>query len=244
MAKVKRQFRIGTSGWHYEHWKKVFYPEELPKSRWLEHYAEHFDTVELNNTFYHLPKQQTVVNWNKRVPEDFLYTVKASRYITHIKRLKDIDEPLETFLQRAALLKDKLGPVLYQLPPSLHKDLDLLSNFAKRLPKKTINVFEFRHKSWYCDETWQLLARLGLTLCVHDLGGSATPRLATSDVIYIRFHGPQRYSGCYPDKELQDWADWIRESTAKAKHVFAYFNNDIGGHAVKNAQTLRRLLNG
>ena len=157
MSKADCDIRIGTSGWYYDHWKERFYPAGLPKSKWFEHYAEHFDTVEINNTFYHLPKAQSVQRWHQLAPKGFLYAVKANRYITHIKRLKDTSEELKRFFERVALLKGHLGPILYQLPPSLHQDLDLLKSFIKLLPKGKPSVFEFRHESWYCDDMFDLL---------------------------------------------------------------------------------------
>ena len=157
MSQAKCDIRIGTSGWHYGHWAGPFYPADLPKDKWLEYYAQHFDTVEINNTFYHLPKEQSLKRWHKLAPKDFIYSVKANRYITHIKRLKDSQEVLDRFFGRVRLLKKKLGPVLYQLPPGLHKDLGRLESFIKLLPKQRPSVFEFRHESWYCEDTFELL---------------------------------------------------------------------------------------
>jgi len=234
--------RVGTSGWYYDHWKGRFYPEKLPKSEWFGYYAEHFNTVEVNNTFYHLPSEQTLKNWHSRAPQNFLYAVKANRYITHIKRLKDPSDALERFFRAVGLLKENLGPVLYQLPPSLHKDLGLLESFIKLLGKKPPAVFEFRHKSWYEDDTFKLLERHGSAFCIHDLAGCQTPRIITARSIYIRFHGTTgRYSGNYTDKMLAGWAEWIRQNAKSVKAVYAYFNNDVSGHAVKNAKTLLAL---
>jgi len=243
MSKGKYDIRIGTSGWHYEHWKGRFYPAKLSKSRWFEHYARHFDTVEINNTFYQLPKEVSVKRWHAQATTDFLYTVKASRYITHIKRLKEAAEPLETFFERINLLKEKLGPVLYQLPPSLQKDLDLLRDFVKLLPKKSTNVFEFRHKSWFCEDTFKLLDESGCSFCVHDMGDIETPRVVCSDIIYIRFHGPTgKYVGSYSKSALRDWANWIKTNEGKARAVYVYFNNDTNAYAVSNAKTLKEQL--
>ncbi|MHC4475785.1 MAG: DUF72 domain-containing protein [Planctomycetota bacterium] len=243
MAKAKPDIRIGTSGWHYQHWSGHFYPKDLPKTKWLAHYAQHFDTVEINNTFYQLPKEQTFENWRRQTPDDFLYTVKANRYITHIKRLKDCSQEMDRFFERALLLKEKLGPVLYQLPPSLHKDLELLRGFVKLLPKKRIAVVEFRHESWYCDDTFDLLKKFNVAFCIHDMPGKESPRVVTTDLTYVRLHGPTgRYSGDYSDDALREWADWIKQNSKAARAVFAYFNNDIKGHAVKNAKTLKKIL--
>lgn len=240
MSKADCDIRIGTSGWYYDHWKELFYPAGLPKSKWFEHYAQHFDTVEINNTFYHLPKEQTMQRWHAIAPQGFLYAVKANRYITHIKRLKDVSEPLERFYERVALLKNTLGPILYQLPPSLHKDLDLLGSFIKLLPGNWPAVFEFRHKSWYTDDTFELLRKLRAGFCIHDMPGKESPRVVTGDIIYIRFHGTTgRYAGNYPKSALQDWTQWLKDQAKKARGIYAYFNNDIGGHAIKNATMLR-----
>jgi uncharacterized protein YecE (DUF72 family) len=238
MSKAKCDIRIGTSGWHYNHWAGLFYPADLPKSKWLEHYAEHFDTVEINNTFYHLPKEQTFELWHKQAPKNFLYTVKANRYITHIKRLKEAEEPLERFLKSVRLLKEHLGPILYQLPPSMHKDLDRLKAFLKVLPKKLVAVFEFRHESWFSEDAYELLKEFNAGFCIHDFVD--VPRIVTSDVIYLRFHGATgRYQGNYSKSALQDWAKWINDHIKGKKAVYAYFNNDAHAYAVCNAKTLK-----
>ncbi|MHC4423286.1 MAG: DUF72 domain-containing protein [Planctomycetota bacterium] len=240
MTKAECNIRIGTSGWYYDHWKELFYPPGLPKNKWFEHYVQHFDTVEINNTFYHLPKETSLQRWHKQAPKNFLYAVKANRYITHIKRLKDTSEEVERFSDRISLLKSRLGPILYQLPPSLHKDLDLLESFIKLLPRRRIAVFEFRHESWFSEDTFKLLNKFGIGFCVHDLVGKETPRVVTADIIYIRFHGPTgKYEGNYSKSALKNWADWIKDNCTGISSVFAYFNNDVGGHAIGNAKTLR-----
>jgi uncharacterized protein YecE (DUF72 family) len=243
MGKAACDIRIGTSGWHYSHWSGPFYPVDLPKNKWLEFYAQHFNTVEINNTFYHQPKPQTFKNWQKQAPKDFLFTVKANRFITHIKKLKDVEEPLERFFAGAELLKKNLGPILYQLPPSLHKDLGRLRDFLQLLPKRRIAIFEFRHKSWFSDDTYMLLDKFSVGFCTHDLVGVPTPRIITGGLIYIRFHGPTgRYQGNYTKAMLKDWADWIKEHVKKVNSVYAYFNNDVSGHAINNTKTLKELL--
>ena len=240
MTKTKCDIRIGTSGWHYNDWSGRYYPAGLPKSKWFEYYAKDFDTVEINNTFYQLPKEQTFKNWHEQAPTNFLFTVKANRFITHIKRLKEPEEPLERFLERARLLKKKLGPVLYQLPPSMHKDLGRLKSFLKALPRKKQSVFEFRHKSWFSDDTYELLNKFSVGFCVHDMVGVPTPQIITGDIIYVRFHGPTgKYEGNYTKVMLKNWADWIKEHTQKVRSVYAYFNNDIHAYAVYNAKTLK-----
>jgi len=243
MSRAKCDIRIGTSGWYYNHWAGLFYPADLPKSKWLEYYAKDFDTVEINNTFYRQPKPETFTKWHKQVPKNFLYTVKANRFITHIKRLKDAEEQVERFLEGALLLKENLGPILYQLPPSFHKDLDRLRSFLKVLPKKQIAVFEFRHESWFSEDSYELLKEFNAGFCIHDMAGMEVPRMITCDVIYVRFHGPTgRYAGNYSKSALQDWAKWIKNNLKGKRVVFAYFNNDISGHAVRNAKTLKEQL--
>jgi len=239
MAKACREIRIGTSGWHYDHWVGRFYPENLPKDKWLEHYAGNFDTVEINNTFYHLPKPQTFQKWHETAPKGFLYAVKANRYITHIKKLKDTAEELKRFFDAVSLLKDNLGPILYQLPPSLHKELTRLEAFLRLLPKKPFATVEFRHESWYVEDTFELFDRFGVGLCIHDLSGQESPKVVTGSIVYVRFHGTTgKYSGSYSKAQLSSWAKWLKEQGAKVGSIYVYFNNDTEGHAVRNAKTL------
>lgn len=243
MNKSQPQIRVGTSGWHYDHWIGRFYPAELKKGDWLSFYMRHFDTVEINNTFYHLPKETSIERWRKQAPKDFVYTVKANRYITHIKKLKDTAQELSRFYERIKPLGPNLGPVLYQLPPNLHKDLTLLADFLALLPKKYVGVFEFRHESWYCDEVYELLDRHGLGFCTHDMPGKVSPKIVTGKLLYLRLHGATgRYSGNYPAKSLQDWAQWIKENAKPRRNIYAYFNNDYNAYAVNNAKQLRQML--
>ncbi|UCD51742.1 MAG: DUF72 domain-containing protein [Phycisphaerales bacterium] len=244
MGKGRCEIRIGTSGWHYDHWRGRFYPDKLPKRRWFQHYAQHFDTVEVNNTFYRLPRESTVQNWRQQAPPGFVYVVKANRFITHVKKLRDVTEQVQRFFEVIDLLEGTLGPVLYQLPPSLHQDLDLLAEFIALLPQDRHAVFEFRHGSWYSEETFALLAGSGVAFCVHDMQSKQTPRVVTGDVIYLRFHGTSgRYAGNYTDAMLAEWADWIKSQRKEVRAVYAYFNNDVEGHAINNARTLRTFLN-
>lgn len=242
MAKNQPQIRVGTSGWHYDHWKGRFYPEELKKSDWLGFYMQHFDTVEINNTFYHLPKETFVERWHKQAAKNFICTVKANRYLTHIKKLKDTSEEITRFFERMKLLGVNLGPVLYQLPPNLHKNLKLLADFLELLPEKRLGVFEFRHDSWYCDKIYELLDKHGLGFCTHDMPGKVSPRIVTGKLLYLRMHGATgRYSGNYPDKILKGWAKWIKNNAGE-RYVYAYFNNDYNAHAVNNAKQLCKML--
>jgi len=240
MNKAKFDIRIGTSGWYYNHWSGLFYPANLPKTRWFQYYAEHFDSVEVNNTFHQLPKQESVKKWYAQAPKNFIYTVKANRYITHIKRLKNASDALERFFETVDLLKQKLGPVLYQLPPSLQKDLDLLGGFIRLLPKNRIAVFEFRHKSWYSDDTFELLNKFNVGFCVHDMPSKQSPRINTGNIIYIRFHGStEKYSGNYTKSTLKDWVHWLKEQNKKARRIYIYFNNDFNAFAVENAKQIK-----
>lgn len=243
MGKASCEIRIGTSGWYYDHWRGRFYPEKLPKSRWFEHYAQHFDTVEVNNTFYHLPRESTVQKWCQQAPEGFVYVVKANRFMTHIKKLRDTAEPIQRFFDVMDLFEGTLGPVLYQLPPSLHKNLDLLAEFITLLPKGREAVFEFRHGSWYVPETFDLLDRHKVAFCIHDMAGKESPRVVTGDRVYVRFHGTSgRYAGNYTNAMLAEWAHWLGDQTGRVRAIYAYFNNDIDGHAIHNAKTLKEFL--
>jgi len=240
MVKPKFNIRIGTSGWYYSHWSGLFYPAKLPKTKWFQYYAKHFDSVEVNNTFYQLPKQQSVKKWYVQAPKNFIYTVKANRYITHIKRLKDTPEALERFFKTVDLLKQKLGPVLYQLPPSLQKDLDLLGGFIRLLPKNRIAVFEFRHESWYSEDTFELLNQFNVGFCVHDMPAKQTPRIITGNIIYIRFHSSTgRYSGNYTKSALKNRVHWLKKQNKKARRIYIYFNNDFNAFAVENAKQIK-----
>jgi len=240
---MQSKFHIGTSGFSYKHWQGRFYPEDLPQRKWLEYYAEHFDTVEINSSFYHLPRSPTCENWNKRVPEDFVYAMKASRFITHLKKLEDVEQALENFFEVIQPLGSKLGPVLFQLPPSLKKDLSLLRNFLAILPGGYRFVFEFRNSDWYDDDLFSLLDDTGTAFCIHDLPGKASPVETTGSFAYVRFHGAQQvYTSLYSDQELETWAGRLKNYAEKGLDVYAYFNNDIGGHAVENAESLKSLL--
>jgi len=233
---------IGCSGWEYRHWRGAFYPAGLPQARWLEHYAAVFDTVEINATFYRLPEPGTFARWRARVPPGFVFALKASRYLTHIRRLRDPADPLERFFSRASVLGDKLGPVLYQLPPRWRIDLDRLAGFLDAVPRDVPQAVEFRDPSWYDEATFRLLEQHGLALCLHDLAGSASPRRVVGPFVYVRFHGSATHGGSYSDAVLRGWARWLAAQVKGGRTVYAYFNNDVGGHAPRNACTLRRLL--
>ena len=235
--------RVGCSGWQYKHWRSDFYAPSLPVSRWFEHYASVFDTVEINNSFYRLPEAATFAAWAARAPRGFLFAVKASRFLTHMKKLKDPEDPLERFFSRARALSRHLGPVLYQLPPGWKYDRSRLEHFLHALPADARHVVEFRDPTWYGDESLGLLQEHGVALCLHDMPMSATGRLRVGPFVYVRFHGASgRYDGSYPRERLEEWADWLGEQAAAGVDVYAYFNNDVGGHAPRDALTLRGLL--
>ncbi len=243
MAGDTTRYYIGTSGWHYEDWRGLFYPEELDRARWLKFYAGHFNSVELNNSFYRLPSEKAFSNWRESTPEDFIFAVKVSRFITHIKRLRDVAASLENFLVRANLLQHKLGPLLYQLPPNMKRNDEVLEAFLSILPRQYQHVFEFRHESWLVDGIFNLLRQHNAGLCVFDMPEFTSPLIATADFTYIRFHGSLGlYSSCYSDEELSEWAKKISNLGQGLEAVYIYFNNDIEAYAVRNARTLRRFL--
>jgi uncharacterized protein YecE (DUF72 family) len=243
MKRGKIEIRIGTSGWHYWHWAGRFYPEDLPKSDWLKFYTKSFDTVELNNTFYHLPKHSSIKTWHKQTPKNFLYAVKASRYITHIKRLKNISEELNLFYETISPLKSKLGPILFQLPPSFKKNLKRLEDLLKLLPRRKLAAIEFRNDSWYTQATYDLLNKYGVGFCTHDLPGLESPRIVAGKLIYLRFHGTEsRYAGNYSQSALQNYANWLKENSKTVTGIYVYFNNDYNAYAVTNAKQLKEML--
>jgi uncharacterized protein YecE (DUF72 family) len=241
-------YYIGTSGWHYEHWSGPFYPQELPKKDWLDYYSKHFNTVEINASFYRLPQRQAYINWHKTVPPGFYFSLKMSRFITHVKRLKESEEPLHTFMERAKYLGDKLGPLLYQLPPGFHRDDDRLEAFLITLyglDKNLRNVFEFRHASWMDEAVFNLLRKYNAGFCIFDMPGFTSPVESTADFAYVRFHGnDELYSGSYSKEDLGDWLKKLQALPSSAKTIYIYFNNDAGGYAIENAQTLRKLIEG
>jgi uncharacterized protein YecE (DUF72 family) len=234
--------RIGCSGWQYKHWKGDFYPADLDEAGWLDWYARTFDSVELNNSFYRLPELSTFAGWQDRTPPRFLFAVKASRYLTHLKKLTDPEEPVRRFFERATGLGGKLGPVLYQLPPRWPANVERLRVFVRCLPQQHRHVVEFRDPSWYAPEVRAVLEASGVALCLHDMHGSATPMQRPGPFVYVRFHGTTRYGGRYGDDDLRRWADWLRTEHERGCDVFAYFNNDVGGHAPRDALRLRHLV--
>ncbi len=242
---MKAKVFIGTSGWSYKHWKVNFYPEELKDQGKLHFYSDRFTTVEINTTFYHLPKETTVRNWEVQVNKQFLFSVKASQYITHRKRLKDCKESVELFLNRVQFLEKHLGPILFQLPPSFRYNPERLEEFLGYLPKKKRYAMEFRHESWFHDELYALLRRHDIGLCITDLGGKQSPEEVTSDFTYIRLHGPKKvYTGSYSAKQLTSWSHKIANWCKQGITTYCYFDNDDKGYAVQDALKLKKMLPG
>ena len=240
---VAPTIRVGCSGWNYRHWRELFYPGGLPARSWFDFYAEHFDTVEINNSFYRLPTAETFEKWRKQAPPGFCYAVKANRYITQAKKLLDCEEPVERMMSAARHLGDRLGPMLFQLPPTLGLNLERLERFLQLLPNDVTAVFEFRNNSWYVDATYEMLQCFGASFCTHDMAGSATERIAVGPVAYARFHGGAgKYWGRYTDGQLSGWVDWMLEEVALGRSVWAFFNNDIHAHAIHDAQTLKSMI--
>jgi uncharacterized protein YecE (DUF72 family) len=232
--------RIGTSGWVYPHWQGIFYPEDLPSRDWFAFYAEVFDTVEINNTFYRLANAETFDHWRRQAPKGFLYSVKANRFITHMKKLKDPETSVPHFCERAALLGASLGPLLFQLPPHWKVDLARFEAFLKCLPQRRTNVVEFRDQTWIVDDIFEVMERYGVTHCIHDMRPLRIPLRITSDTVYLRFHGDPFHDGGYAREYLRSWAGRIREWSADGLDVYVYFNNDVGGHAIEDARVLRQ----
>ena len=233
---------VGCSGWVYRHWKGDFYPDDLPQKRWFERYAGTFDTVEINASFYREPLASTFDGWREKAPPGFRYAVKANRFITHNKKLLDCLEPVERFIALARRLEQTLGPLLYQLPPSLHRNDERLDAFLSLLPSDLEHVVEFRHARWYDEDVLALLDRHGVGFVVHDLVGLTSPRWASGRTAYVRFHGTGgKYRGRYSDDQLRGWADWLSGQRAAGRSAWAYFNNDIGGDAIEDAKALQAM---
>lgn len=240
---TRADIRIGCSGWQYRHWRGDFYPRGLAQDRWFQHYAASFDTVELNNSFYRLPDADQFATWGRSAPPGFLFAVKASRYLTHRRRLNQPAEPLARLWSRATRLGDRLGPMLYQLPPRWHRNLDRLGSFVEQLPPGRLHAVEFRDPTWYRADTYALLATAEVALCLHDMAGSASPRERIGPLVYVRFHGAAPgYRGAYSPQLLSAWAHRLAGWADEGVPCFAYFNNDVGGHAFRDAARLRDMV--
>jgi uncharacterized protein YecE (DUF72 family) len=237
----QKKYYIGCSGWNYRHWEGVFYPETLAKSEWLQYYASIFNTVEINATFYRQFKDSTYINWYNKVPQGFCFSVKMSKYITHIKRLVDVSAEVQTCVASASLLQEKLGVILIQLPPSLKFDASLVDDFLAILPGNYRYTIEARHTSWLCDSSLELLQRYNVGWCISDTAGRYPYYEAiTADFVYIRLHGStQLYASNYSNSELEQWAQKIMKWN---KTTWCYFDNDFNAYAANNAMTLQKIL--
>jgi uncharacterized protein YecE (DUF72 family) len=242
---ARGRVRIGTSGYQYDDWRGPFYPEELPKKRWLERYVRAFETVEINNTFYRLPSPEVFSSWRRQAPPGFVFAVKMSRFATHMKHLRDPAATIARLLEGAERLGDTLGPILVQLPPRWKADPDRLDAFLAAAPRAHRWAVEVRDASWLCEPVYEVLRRHGAALVMHDLL-PAHPRVVTADFTYLRFHGASggKYAGTYDDAPLGNEARWIATQLAAGRDVYAYFNNDVGAHAVVDAQRLRAMVEG
>ena len=231
--------RIGTSGWHYKHWVGPFYPMGLRPKGFLAHYARHFDTAEINSTFYRLPKEETLAVWREGTPEGFVFACKASRYITHMKKLRHPRESGERFFAVIESLAGKLGPILFQLPPRWHVNADRLAAFLDAIPAGHQVAFEFRDPSWFVSAVYELLARHNAALCIYDLAGTLSPLEVTADFVYLRLHGPGgAYQDRYDDKALAAWAQRILIWRSQGLDAYGYFDNDEKGYAALDARRL------
>ncbi|HEU5413883.1 MAG TPA: DUF72 domain-containing protein [Candidatus Angelobacter sp.] len=238
--------RIGTSGFHYKHWVGPFYPPKTPASKMLEYYIRHFDTLELNNSFYRLPTIEAFESWRDSTPKNFVFAVKASRFITHNKKLKDPENAIDNLLPRAEHLRGKLGPILFQLPPKWKVNTDRLQGLLEILPREHRYAFEFRELSWMTPEVCRILRRFNAAFCIYELAGYHSPLEITADFSYIRLHGPTtgKYQGSYSHHRLQEWARWIEQQAKLLKAVYVYFDNDQAGYAAQNALALREMVLG
>lgn len=240
---ARGKFYIGTSGWHYKHWKGNFYPVELKADDHFPFYQKKFDTVEINNSFYRLPSAETFARWRKESPKDFVFVIKGSRYTTHQKKLKDPTESSRLFFDHVKHLKKKLGAILFQLPPMWKVNVERFAAFLRVLPRKYRYAFEFRNPTWYTEEIFALLEKYNCAFCMYELAGHTSPHRITADFVYVRLHGPGgKYQGSYSDVQLGHWAEQCKSWQKSGLDVFVYFDNDQLGYAAHNALTLKALL--
>jgi len=234
---------IGTSGWHYGHWKGPLYPENIPSNQYLSHYTANFSTVEINNTFYKMPQEKTLRDWKKTASGDFIFSVKASRYITHMKKLKDPHKPVANFLEKVSILEKSLGPILFQLPPNWGVNPDRLKSFLDTLPDGYRYAIEFRDPSWFDERVYNLLMERGAAFCIYDFDRRESPREITADFIYIRLHGSDGpYRGKYSVQALAGWAGALSAWVKDVSEIFVYFDNDESGFAPKDALLLKSMI--
>jgi uncharacterized protein YecE (DUF72 family) len=234
---------IGTSGWHYDHWRGLFYPEKLPAAKMLAFYTVRFDTVELNNTFYRLPVETGLAMWRNSTPKGFLFAAKGSRYLTHMKKLKDPAPGVAKFFERIDRLGNKLGPIVFQLPPFWDVDADRLAAFLEVLPPRHKYAFELRNPTWHTADVYRLLRRHNAAFCIFEIAGFRSGLELTANFTYIRLHGPGgAYQGSYPAATLRQWAARIREWQKDLRAVYVYFDNDQAAYAAENALELKTML--
>ncbi len=234
---------IGTSGWQYDHWFGPFYPDDVRRDSLLRFYSERLQSVEINGTFYSLPGKLTFEDWKKTVPDGFEFAVKASRYITHMKKLMDPEEPVKRLVDAARGLGKKLGPILFQLPPHWSANPDRLAEFVEALPSDCRYAFESRDESWFTDSVYGILRKKNAAFCMYDLAGRFSPKIVTADFVYVRLHGTSdAYQGEYGKESLAGWAGAISTWKRKRKDVYCYFNNDQKGYAVKDALRLQEMV--
>jgi uncharacterized protein YecE (DUF72 family) len=235
---------IGCSGFSYPHWKGIFFPDDLPQRKWLDHYCTVFSTVELNVTFYRLPRESTFDKWYQETPEDFRFSLKGSRFITHVKRLRDPEGPVELFFNGALRLKEKLMAVLWQFPPSFKIDMERLERFLALLKNYPVrNTFEFRNETWITEDVMSICRENNVSLCMADWPEFIDDLPVTSDFVYIRRHGKGGgYNSCYSSSDLKNDARRIKRHLKQGRDVYIYFNNDAGGYAPANAKELMKLL--
>jgi uncharacterized protein YecE (DUF72 family) len=237
------EVRIGVSGWSYPHWRGAFYPEGLRVKDQLAYCAARFPTLEINGSFYRLPSEKAVAAWRDAVPQGFVFAWKASRFITHYRRLKDVDDSLALVFGRMDGLGEKAGPALFQLPPQMRADPERLAGFLKRLPKARRVAIEFRHPSWYDEAVWALLRDHGVAFCISDHHDAPAPWVATADFVYVRGHGPGGdYSGGYADAGLEAWAERLRAWSQAGREAWVFFDNDVGAAAPRDAERLKARL--
>ena len=243
---MKCEVRIGTSGYHYKHWRGPFYPKKISSNEMLAFYSQNFDTVELNNTFYRLPTESAFDDWRQSTAANFVFAVKASRFLTHQKKLKEPESALQNFLPRASRLSTKLGPILFQLPPKWQVNPGRLEGLLEVLPRNLRYVFEFRDVSWIRAEIDGLLARHHAAFCIYELAGYHSPLTVTADFAYVRLHGPgeEKYQGSYNTDRLRRWSKQIQDWSKQLAAIYIYFDNDQAGYAARNALSLKRMLNG
>lgn len=238
-----QRIHIGTSGWSYDHWQELFYPPGLAANQRLGYYRQYFRTVEINSSFYSLPSPASLRNWYENVPDDFIFAVKASRYITHMKKLRDPQRAIKEFMSRVEVLRDKLGPILFQLPPRWHINVERLAAFLKVLPRDHRYAVEFRDPTWFSPQIYELLAKHSAAFCIFDLDRKLSPIEVTADFTYLRLHGPKGpYQGQYDDRTLHDWAESLDRWRREGRDVYCYFDNDEAAYAVQDATRLQDML--